>query len=102
MGLKFRRQHAVGRYVADFACLEARLLIEIEGYWHQFCKAADALRERALRAAGYDVVRYDVENDAVSAHILAEMIAYEARIRINGVVDVPSPPAPLPQAGEGG
>ncbi len=76
-------------------------MIEIDGYWHQFRQAADDLRERELRAAGYDVVRYDVENDAVSAHTLAEVIAYEARTRINGAIDSPSPPAPLPQAGEG-
>jgi very-short-patch-repair endonuclease len=38
MGLKFRRQHPVGRYVVDFVCLEARLLIEIDGYWHTLRK----------------------------------------------------------------
>jgi len=59
-GVKFRRQHPVGPYVVDFACLEARLLIEIDGYWHQFRKVDDAARERELRATGFDIVRYDI------------------------------------------
>ncbi len=84
LGLKFRRQHPVGRYVADFACLEARLLIEIDGYWHTFRKAADKARDKELRAAGFDVVRYDIKAESADAHTLAEAIAHEARIRIEG------------------
>jgi very-short-patch-repair endonuclease len=82
LGLKFRRQHPVGPYIADFACLEARLLVEIDGYWHQFRKARDGARERELRAAGFDVVRYDIEHESTDVGALAEAIAHEARIRI--------------------
>ncbi len=82
-GLKFRRQHPVGPYVVDFACLEARLLIEIDGYWHQFKKAEDAARGRALKATGFDIVRYDIENELADVNALAEAIAYEARQRID-------------------
>jgi very-short-patch-repair endonuclease len=82
-GFKFRRQHPVGSYVVDFACLEARLLIEIDGYWHAFRMADDQARDRALREAGFEVVRYDVENEAIDAVSLAEMIAHEARQRIH-------------------
>jgi very-short-patch-repair endonuclease len=82
MGLKFRRQHPVGPYVVDFACLEARLLIEIDGYWHTFRKSEDAAREKVLRAAGFDIVRYDIENESADAHTIAEAIAHEARVRI--------------------
>lgn len=81
-GLKFRRQHPVGPYVADFACLEARLLIEIDGYWHIKKKSADAARDRHLRAQGFDVVRFDIENESADVETLAEMIAHEARVRI--------------------
>lgn len=83
LGLKFRRQHPVGPYIVDFACLEARLLIEIDGYWHQFRKAEDESRERELRAAGFDIVRYDVHTESVDVVAIAEAIAHEARLRID-------------------
>jgi len=82
-GIKFRRQHPVGPYVVDFACLEARLLIEIDGYWHQFRKADDEDRDRELKATGFAIVRYDVENESADVNALAETIAHEARIRID-------------------
>jgi very-short-patch-repair endonuclease len=83
LGLKFRRQHPVGPYIVDFACLKARLLIEIDGYWHQFRKADDQARERELKATGSDVVRYDIENESSDVMSLAEAIANEARRRID-------------------
>ncbi len=82
-GLKFRRQHPVGPYIVDFACLEARLLIEIDGYWHQFRKTDDEARERELKATGFDVVRYDIENESADVQSIAEAIAHEARLRID-------------------
>ena len=83
MGLKFRRQHPVASYVVDFACLEARLLIEIDGYWHAFRKSKDEARDRELRADGFDVVRYDIEKESADVHAIAEAIAHEARVRIS-------------------
>jgi very-short-patch-repair endonuclease len=83
LGLKFRRQHPVGPYIVDFACLEARLLIEIDGYWHQFRKADDEARERELKATGFDIVRYDIENESADVVTLAEAIAHEARLRLD-------------------
>lgn len=82
LGLKFRRQHPVASYFADFACIEARLLIEIDGYWHAFRKEKDAERDRLLRSKGYDVVRYDIESELVDVKVLAEAIANEALVRI--------------------
>jgi very-short-patch-repair endonuclease len=81
-GLKFRRQHPLGPYVADFACLEAQLLIEIDGYWHTQKKGADAQRDAYLRSLGYEVVRFDIENEAADVDTLAEMIAHEVKIRL--------------------
>lgn len=82
LGLKFRRQHPVGPYFADFACVEARLLIEIDGYWHAFRKWKDAERDQLLRALGYEVVRYDIENELADVGLIAEAIAHEAMVRI--------------------
>ena len=55
-GLAFRRQHPVGRYVADFACPSAALLIEADGGQH--CAAADSERDDNLRARGWKVLRF--------------------------------------------
>ncbi|HYD18182.1 MAG TPA: endonuclease domain-containing protein [Patescibacteria group bacterium] len=54
---KFRRQHPIGHYVADFACPALKLVIEIDGGQH--CEnAADESRTAYLREKGYEVLRF--------------------------------------------
>jgi very-short-patch-repair endonuclease len=59
-GWKFRRQHPVGRYIADFACVELRLIVELDGDTHgeatQVCR--DAARTAYLEAEGWQVIRF--------------------------------------------
>src|ERR1041385_1765336 len=55
-GLKFRRQMPIDRYVADFCCESARLIVELDGGQHVDRTAADA--ERTLEAHGYLVLRF--------------------------------------------
>jgi very-short-patch-repair endonuclease len=59
-GVRFRRQHPIGRYIADFVCLEKRLIVEVDGEQHtQDAHAAhDAIRDRWLTAEGYRVMRF--------------------------------------------
>lgn len=59
-GLKFRRQHPIGPFVVDFACPEARLVIELDGSGHAALKArvADAERTSWLEAQGWSVIRF--------------------------------------------
>jgi very-short-patch-repair endonuclease len=54
--VKFRRQHPVGRYIADFACPEHRLVLELDGSQHG--GAADRVRGRQLAALGWRVLRF--------------------------------------------
>lgn len=56
-GLKFRRQHPIGRYVADFACFEHRLIVEADGGQHNE-STADEKRTAALNMAGWKVLRF--------------------------------------------
>ena len=58
-GLKFRRQTPVGPYTADFYCEQHKLVVEVDGGQHQMdnAVAADAERDRYLRAHGYRVCR---------------------------------------------
>ena len=59
-GSHFRRQVPIGPYVADFACLKARLLIELDGGHHSQDDVAskDVARTRWLEKEGYRVVRF--------------------------------------------
>ena len=62
-GLKFRRQVPVDRFVADFACVESQLIVEVDGESHTGRFSADQQREAELSEAGWRVVR--VPNDDV-------------------------------------
>jgi very-short-patch-repair endonuclease len=58
-GARFRRQHPIGTYIADFVCLERRLIVEVDGGQHteDAHVARDARRDQWLQAEGYRVVR---------------------------------------------
>jgi very-short-patch-repair endonuclease len=76
-GLKFRRQHPIEPYIADFYCHEHRLVIEVDGQSHQGQAAHDEQRERFLRQQGLRVVRFandDILND-LEAVLLAVLYA---------------------------
>jgi len=71
-GLKFRRQFPVGEMTVDFACLECRLIIEIDGEGHSFGDQPrrDAARDALLRREGFRVLRIaarDVLRDVEAA-----------------------------------
>lgn len=60
LGVRFRRQHPMGkRYIADFICLEKKLIIEIDGSQHAECQQSyDAMRSAFLNQEEYRVVRF--------------------------------------------
>lgn len=67
-GLKFRRQHPIGRCVVDFYCAATRLVIEVDGVSHDMEHRAsgDLVRDGWLRRQGFRIVRFaaaDVMND---------------------------------------
>jgi very-short-patch-repair endonuclease len=57
-GWKFKRQVPIDRYVADFCCEQARLIIELDGGQHTVQTEADAKRTEILEAMGYLVLRF--------------------------------------------
>lgn len=68
-GARFRRQHPVGRYVVDFACIAQRLAIEIDGATHHTDEQLrhDRLRTAFLNRLGWRVLR--VTNDDVISNL---------------------------------
>jgi very-short-patch-repair endonuclease len=59
--LKFRRQHPLGPYVADFYCASAKLVVEVDGESHSMGDrpSHDARRDRWLKEQGLRVIRID-------------------------------------------
>ena len=97
-GCKFRRQRPIGPYFADFACLEAKLIVELDGGQHfeADAMAADARRTAALGALGFTVLRFSdrealAETEGVLLAIFDWLQLHHAHPH----------PDPLPQAGEG-
>ena len=90
-GLKFRRQHPVPPYVADFACLSEKLVIELDGSQHS--AAGDAARTRHLQSQGFRVLRF-WDND-----VLLNLDAVVGAI-CDSIAHRTLTPTPLPE-GEG-
>lgn len=55
LGTRWRRQHPIGFYIADFACLSHMLIVEVDGAGHS--EERDAVRDRFLALEGFRVVR---------------------------------------------
>src|SRR6266478_129705 len=57
-GHKFRRQVPIGRYIADFVCHEARLIVEVDGGQHDRSSPQEAERNGFLQNEGYRILRF--------------------------------------------
>jgi cyclase len=59
-GYKFRRQHPIGNFIADFYCHRLKLIIEVDGSIHdkESIKEADEEKQQILEAAGIKVMRF--------------------------------------------
>ncbi len=66
-GLKFRRQHPIGRFIVDFYCVEAGLAIEVDGPVHQHRAEEDRARQEHLESRGVKFLRFS--NDDIAADI---------------------------------
>ena len=96
MGLKFKRQKPVGRYIVDFICHERCLIVEVDGGQHAEQAEYDEKRDSWLREQGYRVLR--VWNHEVMQQL--DGVLEQIRLAAFSLLP-PSPPAPLPHAGEG-
>ena len=90
-GLKFRRQQPIGPYIADFACHQLKLVIELDGGQHGSQTKKDDARTVRLESEGYRVLRF-WNNDVLSNidGVLTE---------IQSATTTPPTPDPSPQGG---
>ncbi len=63
LGAPFRKQHIIGEYIADFICLPKKLIIEIDGGYHQLPnqQTSDEIRTQCLEENGFRVIRFTNE-----------------------------------------
>jgi very-short-patch-repair endonuclease len=78
LGAKFRQQHVLDRFVADFFCFRANLIVEVDGPVHKERKDLDEARDELLRRLGYTILRFSNEEvlrnvTAVIAQISVEL-----------------------------
>jgi len=57
LGVKFRRQQSIGKFIVDFVCFENKLIIELDGGQH-FDSRTDVARNKWLKDNGFDVLRF--------------------------------------------
>jgi very-short-patch-repair endonuclease len=78
LGVGFRRQHVIGKYIVDFAAPKARLVVEVEGGYHVGRARKDATRDARLARAGWRVVR--VASEAAVEEAVASVVAAIAAV----------------------
>ena len=73
-GFRFRRQRPFGPYVCDFICLEASVIIELDGSQHVEQAAYDSRRDAFLRSYGFRVLRFWNGDVLAKPDVIAETI----------------------------
>jgi very-short-patch-repair endonuclease len=89
LGVSFRRQHAIGKYIPDFVCVKKKLIIELDGGQHMEQTEYDAERTRFLESQGYRVIRFwnnEVMNN-MNGVVRKIQFALEDSVRFAGEVD---------------
>ncbi len=92
MGVRFRRQHPIGNYIADFACIPAKLIIEADGD-HHYWYGQDQRRDARLVTLGWRVMRYENRQIQWELDDVCRGIFSIVHQRIEELPQLPAPPA---------
>ncbi|MBT9476648.1 DUF559 domain-containing protein [Polaromonas sp.] len=95
LGFKFRRQHPLGAYVADFACLAPRLIVEVDGSQHAQQQGYDAQRDAFFRSHGFDVMHFPANLPFSDLQSIVEAI-YNRLTELAALAPIPA----FPQRGK--
>jgi very-short-patch-repair endonuclease len=94
LGAKFRRQHPLGSYVADFACLDPKLIVELDGSQHSVNVDYDLRRDAFFREQGFTVLRFPTDAPFINLEGVRTSILEQLKVL---VARAPTPA--LPQRG---
>ena len=83
-GFKFRRQHAIDRFIVDFCCREASLVIEVDGPSHELSRAEDVARQTILESQNLVVLRFKNEDVLSSLDKVIRTIQLNLPLSVNG------------------
>ncbi|MGE0420924.1 MAG: endonuclease domain-containing protein [Reyranellaceae bacterium] len=97
-GWKFRRQVPFDRYILDFVCFDARLVVEIDGGQHDERTEYDARRSAHLKQNGFRVLPF--WNNEVLQNLDGVLTMIDLNLRTDS--NTPSPSTPLPRGERGG
>ncbi|MBD2194059.1 endonuclease domain-containing protein [Calothrix anomala FACHB-343] len=81
LGFKFRRQHVIDRFIVDFYCQQAHLIIEVDGGIHEYTQQEDAIRQEFLESLGLKVMRLKNEDVLNSIDETLVKIVHELQSR---------------------
>jgi len=79
-GLRFRRQHPIGRYIVDFCCLQKKLIVELDGGYHDGIKQEDKDRDNFLKKHGFRVLHFTNDQVFDQIDLLLQTIADELAV----------------------
>ena len=102
---KFRRQHLIGNYIVDFVCLKSRLVVEVDGEYHNTPEQIELDEERTLEIEQkyrFKVIRFT--NDEVNKDIEAVLSKIKAELnnrKLDDTINPASAPSPSGRAGVG-
>ncbi|MDQ3021104.1 MAG: endonuclease domain-containing protein [Bacteroidota bacterium] len=108
LGIKFRRQHAIEKYIVDFVCLTEKIIIEVDGDYHTDNEQIeyDKIRTETFKSLDYSELRFWNEDVIKNLEAVVKEIKYfldygtspPAPLQQNK--DLTSPPPPLQRRGE--
>ena len=94
--IKFRRQHPIGRYIADFSCLSHRLVIELDGSGH-VDSLTDRVRDEWLAAEGWQVLRFWNADVLFQPDLVKDRIWYALTVEATSLTRSADALRPLPE-----
>ena len=89
LGSKFRRQHYISNFIADFVCLEKSLIVEVDGEIHDHQKEYDEGRTYELEQLGFKVIRFSNEEVTTNLDFIKKRIIDELLCANNTQVSAP-------------
>lgn len=86
LGYTFKRQHIIGSYIADFVCLDYKLIVEVDGGYHSQPEQMflDEMRTKWLEQVGYKVIRFKNEEIIGDIERVLNIIFFSIKKIING------------------